>query len=56
MLVGLATVASDAEPVPDDEHEEFAWWPAKVSSWPAEADVRLRLMGNMLARGRFPTQ
>jgi 8-oxo-dGTP diphosphatase len=50
MLVGLARVGDDAEPVPDDEHEEFAWWPADVSSWPDEADARLRLMGNMLAR------
>ena len=50
MLVGLATVAADSEPIPDDEHEEFAWWPASVSSWPREADIRLRLMGKMLAR------
>jgi hypothetical protein len=48
MLVGLATVAADAEPVPDDEHDEYAWWPAQVSRWPREADMRLRLMGNML--------
>jgi len=50
MLVGLATVAADAEAVPDDEHDEYAWWPAKVSSWPSEADARLRLMAGMLAR------
>jgi ADP-ribose pyrophosphatase YjhB (NUDIX family) len=50
MLVGLATVAANAAPVPDDEHEEFAWWPAEVSRWPREADMRLRLMGNMLGR------
>lgn len=50
MLVGTATVADDSEPVPDDEHEEFAWWPADVSTWPDEADPRLRLMANMLAR------
>ena len=50
MLVGLATVSAGAEPVPDDEHEEFAWWPADVSRWPREADRRLRLMGKMLAR------
>jgi len=35
--------------VPDDEHEEFAWWPADVSSWPEEADERLRRMGALLA-------
>ena len=48
MLVGLATVATGAEPVPDDEHDEWAWWPADVERWPAEADPRLRLMGRLL--------
>lgn len=51
-LVGLATVASDAEPVPDDEHDEFAWWPAEVERWPDEADERLRaLASGLIARG-----
>jgi ADP-ribose pyrophosphatase YjhB (NUDIX family) len=49
MLVGLATVAADADPVPDDEHDEFAWWPADVSSWPADVDERLRRMGTLLS-------
>jgi 8-oxo-dGTP diphosphatase len=49
MLVGLATVADAAEPVPDAEHDEFAWWPAEVERWPAEADARLRRMGGLLA-------
>jgi 8-oxo-dGTP diphosphatase len=48
MLVGLATVATGADPVPDDEHDEWAWWPADVERWPAEADPRLRLMGRLL--------
>jgi 8-oxo-dGTP diphosphatase len=48
MLVGLATVDATAEPVPDAEHDEFAWWPASVDSWPDEADHRLRLMGYLL--------
>ncbi len=43
-LVGLATVASGSEPIPDDEHDEFAWWPADVARWPDEADDRLRMM------------
>ena len=50
MLVGLATVAEGAQAVPDDEHDEFAWWPARVSRWPGEADARLRLMAGMLGR------
>ncbi|MEA2331973.1 MAG: 8-oxo-dGTP diphosphatase [Thermoleophilaceae bacterium] len=49
MLVGLATVADSAAPVPDHEHDEWAWWPADVDEWPGEADDRLRLMGRLLA-------
>jgi 8-oxo-dGTP diphosphatase len=49
MLVGLATVPDGAEPVPDAEHDEWSWWPADVRSWPAEADERLRRMGELLA-------
>jgi 8-oxo-dGTP diphosphatase len=49
MLVGLATVADAAEPVPDHEHDEWAWWPTDPDDWPDEADVRLRLMAKMLA-------
>ncbi len=51
MLVGLAIVPDDAEPVPDAEHDESAWWPADVDSWPAEAHDRLKLMGRFLAAG-----
>src|SRR4051812_31991243 len=32
-LVGMAIVPVDAEPVPDAEHDEFAWWPADVAQW-----------------------
>lgn len=48
-LVGLATVASGAEPVPDAEHDEFAWWPADVANWPDDVDERLRRMAAFLA-------
>jgi 8-oxo-dGTP diphosphatase len=48
MLVGLAIVADGAEPIPDAEHEDWAWWPADVGEWPAEADERLKLMARML--------
>jgi 8-oxo-dGTP diphosphatase len=48
MLVGLATVAEGADPVPDHEHDEWAWWPTDVERWPAEADPRLRLMARLL--------
>jgi 8-oxo-dGTP diphosphatase len=49
MLVGLATVADAADPVPDHEHDEWAWWPADVERWPPEADPRLRLMARLIA-------
>jgi 8-oxo-dGTP diphosphatase len=49
MLVGLATVTDAAAPVPDHEHDEWAWWPADVERWPEEADPRLRMMGRLLA-------
>jgi 8-oxo-dGTP diphosphatase len=49
MLVGLATVTDAADPVPDHEHDEWAWWPADVERWPEEADPRLRTMGRLLA-------
>jgi 8-oxo-dGTP diphosphatase len=52
MLVGLATVPDGAEPVPDPEHDAWAWWPADVEGWPEEADDRLRLMGRLLAAAR----
>jgi 8-oxo-dGTP diphosphatase len=48
MLVGLATVPDVADPVPDHEHDKWAWWPADVDAWPAEADPRLRLMARLL--------
>jgi 8-oxo-dGTP diphosphatase len=48
MLVGLATVRNECDPVPDHEHDRWAWWPADVERWPAEADHRLRLMAGLL--------
>ena len=49
MLVGLATVPDGATPVPDHEHDDWAWWPADVDGWPDEADDRLRLMARLLS-------
>ena len=48
MLVGVATVANDSEPVPDEEHDEWAWWPPRAADWPPEADYRLKLMADLL--------
>jgi ADP-ribose pyrophosphatase YjhB (NUDIX family) len=49
LLVGLAWLPNGAEVTPDDEHDEFAWWPSDVEQWPAEADDPLRRMGTLLA-------
>jgi 8-oxo-dGTP diphosphatase len=48
MLVGLARVPEGCEPVPDHEHDKWAWWPADIERWPVEADPRLRLMARLL--------
>ena len=49
MVVGLATVPDSSEPVPDDEHDEWAWWDPDPERWPEHADDRVRLMGRFLA-------
>jgi ADP-ribose pyrophosphatase YjhB (NUDIX family) len=48
MLVGVATVPDDCDPVPDAEHDEWAWWPPETADWPPEADARLKLMAGLL--------
>jgi len=50
MLIGMATVPNDCEPVPDAEHDEWAWWPAETADWPPEADDRLKRTADLLAR------
>jgi 8-oxo-dGTP pyrophosphatase MutT (NUDIX family) len=52
LLVGQAWLPEGAAVVPDHEHDEFAWWPADVGRWPAEADEPLRRIGALLASGR----
>jgi 8-oxo-dGTP diphosphatase len=49
LLVGQAWIPDDAKVVPDHEHDEFAWWPADLDSWPSEADEPLRRMAALLA-------
>jgi ADP-ribose pyrophosphatase YjhB (NUDIX family) len=51
MVIGLAWLPEDAEIVMDDEHDAYAWWPADVADWPAEADEPLRRMATLLATG-----
>jgi hypothetical protein len=50
LLVGQAWLPEGATVVPDTEHDAFAWWPAEISRWPAEADEPLRRMAALLAR------
>ena len=49
MVLGVAVLADGAQVVPDEEHDEFAWWPAEVADWPEQADAPLRAMATMLA-------
>jgi ADP-ribose pyrophosphatase YjhB (NUDIX family) len=49
MFVGQAWLPSGATVRPDDEHDEFAWWPSEVEHWPAEADGPLRSLATLLA-------
>jgi ADP-ribose pyrophosphatase YjhB (NUDIX family) len=48
MLIGLAWLGEGAQVTPDAEHDEFAWWPAAIEQWPAEADEPLRALATML--------
>ena len=48
LLVGQAWLAEGATVTPDEEHDEFAWWPAEVDRWPEEADEPLRRMASLL--------
>jgi 8-oxo-dGTP diphosphatase len=51
MFVGQAWLADGvAEQVtPDDEHDEFAWWPSEIDAWPPEAGEALPLMARWLS-------
>jgi 8-oxo-dGTP diphosphatase len=49
-LVGLAWLAEGTSVTPDAEHDDFAWWPADVSRWPAEhADDPLRRLAELVS-------
>jgi 8-oxo-dGTP diphosphatase len=50
LLVGQAWLPDGATVVPDDEHDEFDWWPADVAAWPEHADEPLRRIAMLLAQ------
>jgi 8-oxo-dGTP diphosphatase len=49
LLVGMAWLGDGATVTPDSEHDDYAWWPADLERWPAEADAPLRLLAGMLS-------
>jgi ADP-ribose pyrophosphatase YjhB (NUDIX family) len=49
MLVAQAWLADGDEVTPDAEHDDFAWWPADVERWPAQAHPSLRRIASLLA-------
>jgi 8-oxo-dGTP diphosphatase len=51
LFVGMAWLPAGAQVAPDEEHDDFAWWPADVEAWPEDADEPLRRMGSLLAAG-----
>jgi ADP-ribose pyrophosphatase YjhB (NUDIX family) len=51
LLVAQGWLAEGSTVAPDHEHDEFAWWPADIGRWPAEADEPLRRMATLLAAG-----
>jgi len=48
LVIGQAWLTEGADVTPDDEHDEFAWWPADLASWPAEADEWLRRLAQLV--------
>ncbi|HEX3977044.1 MAG TPA: NUDIX domain-containing protein [Solirubrobacteraceae bacterium] len=48
-LVGLAWLPDGTAVTPDAEHDEFAWWPADVESWPEHADAPLRRLAELVS-------
>jgi 8-oxo-dGTP diphosphatase len=51
MFVGQAWLAEGADErvQPDHEHDAFAWWPAEIDDWPAEAGEALPRMARWLS-------
>jgi 8-oxo-dGTP pyrophosphatase MutT (NUDIX family) len=49
MFVGQAWLPEGVEVTPDHEHDDYAWWPADVAQWPAEAEEPLRRMARWLS-------
>jgi 8-oxo-dGTP diphosphatase len=48
-VIGQAWLAEGATVSPNNEHDEFAWWPADVGQWPTVADEPLRRLATLLS-------
>jgi 8-oxo-dGTP diphosphatase len=48
MFIGQAWLPDGAVVTPDHEHDAYAWWPADIDDWPAEADEPLRGVARLL--------
>jgi 8-oxo-dGTP pyrophosphatase MutT (NUDIX family) len=51
MLVGQAWLPAGATVTPNDEHDDFEWWPQDCGQWPDHADEPLRLTAQLLGAG-----
>jgi 8-oxo-dGTP pyrophosphatase MutT (NUDIX family) len=50
-LVAQAWLPRDAQPAANDEHADWAWWPASMADWPAGARPELVALGELLDGG-----
>ncbi len=50
MFIGQAWLPAGTEVTPDHEHDAFAWWPAEIGAWPAEAGETLPGMARWLSQ------
>jgi 8-oxo-dGTP diphosphatase len=50
LLIGQAWLEEGATVTPDEEHDEFAWWPQDPAAWPADADEPLHVMAGIVSR------
>jgi hypothetical protein len=48
-LVGVAWLGEGAQVTPDEEHDDFAWWPREPERWPAHADDPLKRIAGLLS-------
>lgn len=50
MLIGQAWVAEGTPVTPDEEHDDFAWWPREQDDWPGDSHEALHRVATLLAQ------